>query len=540
MINNELGGYKMKKYIRKNLKPLVLAIVFSTLAAIFAVRVQFFKGNVLDFALAKNVNHTLRYGFLLGLFILFELGFYYLYDRFRGRFAVNSIKEVRFDFFQSLLSRGYPEFLKKKQGEYIAKYTNEMEIIENQYFSTIPLLIEILTKIIMVSVFLFVLDYRLAMVTLILLTTPLYVPKLVEKKLQNAQVEFINQFENHLKHITDWLNGFEVIKNFSIENIIRDKFAESNNIAMEKNLNKRFMGYKTRYISAILSYYSHFIVIIFAAYLVLKGDFTAGDFFVAVGMIDQLSYPIISISYLIQDLISIKPVNKSMLEFINQNPIKQGKVELSNQDINSIEFKNVSFAYDGKEPILKDLDMNFLRNRQYLLKGASGSGKTTSMNLLLNYYEVDQGSIRINDIEVNEIENLNKLITVMRQDAILFEDTLRNNISMYQNISHDKLISTLSKVGLKNYANDEHLDMQINEGGSNLSGGEKRRISLARSLLRETPILILDEPLANLDEKNAKAIESLLLSIKDRTLIIISHQFSQENLDELDKVIEFI
>lgn len=528
----------MKKYIRKNLKTLFFAIVFSTMAAIFAVWVQFLKGDVLDFALEGNVSSTIQFGFLLGLFILFELGFYYLYDRAKARFGVYSIREVRFDFFNNLLSRPYPKFLKKKHGEYIAKYTNEMELIENQYFITIPLIIEILIKIVMVSIFLFILDYRLAITTLILLTTPLYVPKLVEKRLQNAQVEFVNQFENHIKHVTDWLSGFEVIKNFSIENIIRDKFEKSNNTTMEKSLWRKFMGYSTRSVSAILSYYSHFIIIMFAAYLVLKGEFTAGDFFVAVGMIDQLSYPIITISYLLQDLISIKPVNKEMLDFINKEPVKYGTFEIDN-DINSIVFDNVSFSYEGKSSTFENLNMDLLSNRQYLFQGASGSGKTTSMNLLLNYYEPDSGRISINDIEVSDIKNLNQLITVMRQDAVLFDDTLRNNITMYQIIPDDKLISILSKVGLKNYANSESLDMIINEGGTNLSGGEKRRITLARSLLRETPILILDEPLANLDEENAKAIESMLLSIRDRTLIIISHQFSQENLNYIDKIIEF-
>lgn len=175
-----------------------------------------------------------------------------------------------------------------------------MGIIERQYFGTIPMLAEITIKIIVVSISLFILDYRIAIVTLVLLTIPLYVPKLVEKELQNAKVEFVNQFENHIKTITDWLNGFEIIKNFSIEKNIRDKFIESNNITMEKNLRERQIGYLTKSISAVLSYFSHFTILVFAAYLVLSGDFTAGDFFIAVGMIDQLSYPIISLSYFIQ------------------------------------------------------------------------------------------------------------------------------------------------------------------------------------------------------------------------------------------------
>ncbi len=110
---------------------------------------------------------------------------------------------------------------------------------------------------------------------------------------------------------------------------------------------------------------------------------------------------------------------------------------------------------------------------------------------------------------------------------------------MYQDISDERLIATLRDVGLANYGSSEKLNGLVDEKGTNFSGGEKRRITLARSLLRETPVLILDEPLANLDEENAKAIESLILKIKDRTVIIISHQFSQENLGKLDGVVDF-
>ncbi|MCK9443030.1 MAG: ABC transporter ATP-binding protein/permease [Tissierellaceae bacterium] len=529
----------MKKYIKGNLKLLLVAITFSIMAAFLAVRVQFLKGNVLDYALGKNMHNTLIYGLYLGGFILLELVFHYLYDINRGKFAVNSIRQVKLDYFKSLLAKDYPGFLKRKQGEYLAQYTNEMEIIENQFYSTIPMLAEIIVKIIIVSTSLFILDYRIAIMTLFLLTMPLYVPKLVEKKLQKAQTEHVKQFENHIKTITDWLNGFEIIKNFSIEKNIKEKFMESNNITMEKNLKKRQMGYLTRSISALLSYLSHFIILIFAAYLVLSGDFSAGDFFIAVGMIDQLSYPIISLSYFIQDLISVKPVNKSVLDFINNQSIEHGSLDIPKEGFKEALFRDVSFAYEDHEKIIDNLNIRFIRDKQYLLKGISGSGKTTSVNLLLNYYRPSSGRVEINSIPVSEIKNLNQIITVMRQDAVLFEESLRNNLTMYQDIPDEKIIDALYRVGLDKYANDDSLDMLINEGATNLSGGEKRRVTLARSILRETPILILDEPLANLDERNARAIESQLLSIKDRTLIIISHQFSLGNMGKLDEIIEF-
>lgn len=528
----------MKKYIKNNLKSLILAIAFAALGTIFAVRVQFIKGNLLDYTLSRDSEYVLRYGFYLGLSIVFELGFYYLYDICRGRFIVNSTKELRLDF-RSLLAKDYPSFLKKRQGEYIAQYTNEMEIVENQYFGALPMLIEIIIKILIVSIFLFILDYRIAVITLVLLSMPLYVPKLIERNLQTAQIEFVSQFEKHIKTLTDWLNGFEIIKNFSIEKNIREKFIESNDITMEKNLRKRQISYLTKTISAILSYLSHFIILVFGAYLVLNGDFTAGEFFIAVGMIDQLSYPIIAISHFIQDLVSVKPVNKSILKFIQEGPTECGRIEISKEDFLEIVFDNVYFGYEDEKYILHGSNFKFVGNKQYLLRGGSGSGKTTSMNLLLDYYKPSSGVIKINNIPVNEIKNLNQIITVMRQDAVLFEDSLRNNITMYQNIPEEKIISVLSKVGLDKYAKGEKLDMMIQESGTNLSGGEKRRITLARSIIRETPILILDEPLANLDERNAQSIESYLTSIRDRTLIIISHQFSMQNLKKIDKVMDF-
>ncbi len=516
-----------------------MAITFSVVASVLAVRVQFLKGDVLDYALSRSFDNTLRYGLYLGVFIGLELIFYYFYDRNRGRFAVNCTKELRLDYFKGLLEKDYPSFLNKKQGEYIAQYTNEMEIIENQYFSTIPMLTEIVIKIIIVSVSLFILDYRIAIMTLFLLTMPLYVPKLVEKRLQHAQTEHVKAFEKHIKSLTDWLSGFEIIKNYSIEANIKEKFIESNNVTMLKNLRKRHMGYLTRSISALLSYFSHFVIVVFAAYLVLKGDFSAGGFFIAVGMIDQLSYPIISLSYFIQDLVSVRPVNKSVLEFINEKTKKDGRVDISKEEFKEVLFKDVSFGYEDHEDIISNLNMKFMRDKQYLLKEISGSGKTSSVNLLLDYYKPGSGAVEINSIPVNEIRNLNQVITVMRQDAVLFEESLRNNLTMYQDIGDEKLINILLRVGLDKYANYASLDMLIHEGGTNLSGGEKRRITLARSILRETPILILDEPLANLDEENAKSIESQLLSIKDRTLVIISHQFSSENVGKLDEIIEF-
>ncbi len=538
MFNSEFsyGGYNVKKYVKSNIFLLLQAILFSTITAIIAVRVQFFKGDVLDFALVSDVSSTVRYGLLLLLFILFELGFYYLYDLARGKFAVCSIEQVRRDFFASLLRRKYPDFLRRTDGEYIAQYTNEMEMVENQYFSTVPLLGEIVVKIAIVSISLFLLDYRIALITLVLLTMPLYVPKLAEKKLQKAQMDYVRQFESHLRKLNDWLRGFEVIKNYAIEEEVFLIFDESNRLTQEKNWQKRKMSYVARAVSAALSYISHFIIIAVAAYLVLKGDFSAGRFFIAAGMIDQLSYPIVTLSYLLQDLVSVKPVNESVISFCSYKLLQEKQTELHPHEVGRIEYENVTFGFDDRE-LFAELSMSFEKNRRYLIQGTSGSGKTTLIDMLVNYYSPQSGSIMIDQKPVEELSNLYELITIMRQDAFLFEESLRNNLTMYRKIPDEKLFSVLRAVGLNYLASIEKLDMTIQAEGENLSGGEKKRIGLARSLLRETPILILDEPLANLDAENVSMIENLILGITDRTLIVISHQFSEKGRAGFEQIL---
>lgn len=157
---------------------------------------------------------------------------------------------------------------------------------------------------------------------------------------------------------------------------------------------------------------------------------------------------------------------------------------------------------------------------------------------MLNYYSDYQGEILLNKVNIKEVINLYPYVTVVRQEASLFHDTLRNNLNMYNNnINDNQIIKVLKLVNLQKYANEEALNEMVLEGGLNLSGGEKKRICVARGLLRNTDILIFDEPLANLDDDNVSNLENSLLSIEGKVLIIVSHQFSQEKMDYFDNVI---
>lgn len=526
----------MKKYQKHNSTCFLWALVCILISTIFAVILQFFKGDVLDYAVEGESQTTIEYAVLLIIFILCEVLFYFGYRLYSTKFVIGCTKLLKRDIFESIIKRDYVDYKTLQQGEYIAKYTNEADTIKTRHFQMLPMFWEILFKIVFVSVALFVLDWRIALITIGLLTTPLYVPKLIEARLQKAQAEYLKAVEANLAKVNDWLSGFEIIKNFSIERKILSKFDKANDLTMEKLLGDLTLGAVSQLITTLISYLSYFVVLVAATWLVLKGDFSAGDFFIAIGMIDQLSYPLLSLAEIIRQLVAIKPSCQSMEQFIAKGS-RAGEGKSLTKLTRDIRYRNVVFSYPNGQPVLQNFNLEIQKGKRYLIKGPSGCGKTTAVNLLLRYYDVTGGSIEIDGVPLSEYCSTYDCMTVVRQEAVLFHDSLRNNLTMYQNIPDENLMEVLHNVGLNKFAQKDALDEIIVENGVNLSGGERKRICLARALLRDTDILILDEPLANLDDTTAAKIEDLLLSIKDKLMIVVSHQFSDTKLSCFDSVL---
>ena len=527
----------MKQYERQNRPWLAGALVSVLIASLFGVALQFFKGEVLDSAIAGDGGRTLGYGLALAGFILGEILFYYLYRRLGDRFAAGCVTALKQDVFESVLRRDYVAFKGRAQGEYAAKYTGEADAIRARRFCMLPLFWEIAFKIVLVSGALFLLDWRVALLTIALLTTPLYIPKLIEKCSQRAQTAFLQASEEALSGVTDWLHGFELIKNFAVEDKILARFRRLNQNAGEKLLDDLKLGAAAQLITTLMSYLSYFIVLACSAWLVLRGDFSAGDFFVAIGMIDQLSYPIISLAGIVRQLSAIRPACRKMEEFIAEPP-RSGQQGTAPRLRRDIRFHDVRFGYQGRGTVLAGFSPTLKKGGRYLLKGPSGCGKTTAVNLLLRYYEPDAGEITVDGAPLRQSGDPYARTTVVRQEAVLFRDTLRNNLSMYRPVPEDRLLDALHSVGLDRFASPDALDRMVEEGGANFSGGEKKRLCLARALLRDTDVLILDEPLANLDRETVDRIEDLLLAIRDRTVLVVSHQFSPGKLGAFDEVKE--
>lgn len=192
------------------------------------------------------------------------------------------------------------------------------------------------------------------------------------------------------------------------------------------------------------------------------------------------------------------------------------------------------------QTLIENLTITLTPGSHTLITGPSGCGKSTLANLLLRYDDTLSGDILIDGQRLQEMGDISSFASISRQEAILFSDSFRENLSMGNpEICDEDIIDLLKKVGLEKWANKPSLDKRVEAQGENLSGGEKKRLSLVRALLRKMPLVILDEPLANIDPDNVERIESLLGSLDNCTLIVISHQGSEIFRASFDQIIEF-
>lgn len=533
----------MKRIIKKYIHIIFVGILLAVLQMLALTKVQFIKGNILNVAIEKNI--SLLPQIILTLFVAIFLMslFGYLFSFVNCIFMEKCSYTLRELFFKSFLNHSYKEFFHLKEGEIISKYSKELSVIEYDCFSMVGSFVQMILQIVFIVVSLFYLNIVLAVLSLIILSFPVFVPKIFQKRVSISSESKLVKTEKNISVFSSILSGFELIRNFGIEKNIIKQFEESN-----KNLAKAEDNYEranavSSGVSFAVSLGSQALIMIITGFYVYQGYLGTGDFITIAGLVAALRVPLFWVSSMFQKIISTKPFRISVFEFIDKNNNKEN-IEFTNYLNNnkdlSIEINGVSYAYNDENPILNHVDLHFDFNHKYLIVGESGSGKSTLMNLLLGYDVPSTGSIQLNHKNIQEMKGMENLITISGQEATIFDGTIRDNLTMYQNdlYKDDELLDILKKVGMESFV-EKGLDYRLEEKGSNLSGGEKKRISLARAFIRNTPILILDEPLANLDKENIDRIEDFILGIHNKLVLIISHQISEKLRNNVDSIIEF-
>ncbi len=259
-----------------------------------------------------------------------------------------------------------------------------------------------------------------------------------------------------------------------------------------------------------------------------------------VQLLNYIVSPLNIIPRRLNNLNSIKLIWHKIEKILNTEEIKPQILNPKSSFDTSVELTDLNFKYE-EDLVLKDINLTLEKNKKYAIVGQSGSGKSTLLKLLLKQYTPTNGKILIDDVNFDNLASSDfyNLFSMVQQDVFMFDETVKNNITLYKDYTEDEIYKVISMAGLDNTIKklDNNIESKAGDNGNKFSGGEKQRISIARALIKGTPILLLDEITASLDKQTSYNIEKTLMNINDLTCIVITHKLEQSLLKMYDSII---
>ena len=529
----------MRKYLFKFKISFLLTIIFIILAAILNVALAAVVKIIVQIAENRNIHQfkIIIFVIVVYLILLFITG---VLKKF---FQANLIKKIMFalkkDIFSKIIDKDISNFNSENTAQYISVLTNDLKIIESEYYNNILDMIYSAFSFFMASSLLIMVNFYIALGVFIATIITIFVPQVLSKKLQEKNAQYSNELANFIVKIKDIFSGFEVIKCFNIKDRTCNEYNICNNNVEKAKFDFSLVKGLSHSLALVLGMMMMLTALGLGAYFTIIGTITVSTMLGATQLMNNIANPIIELSSYINILKSIKPLEEKINMIMETNNLDKGTICKKSFD-NNIEFKNITFAYDDKV-ILDNISLKIEKGKKYAIVGESGSGKSTLVKLLVKYYNNYKGNILIDGLSNREIftEYLYKIISIIHQDVFLFDGTIKENITLLNQYTEDEIYKALKLSGLYDTINSfaNSIDTLVGENGSSLSGGQKQRISIARALIRKTPIIILDEATAALDGETSYNIENSMLNIKDLTAIVITHKLSKELLKKYDYII---
>ena len=529
----------MKQLIKDHKKFHYAFMIFNMLVPLINIAFAYSIKGIIDSGLSQN-RKALTEAVLVGVAVIFAYaGLNFISLRLRNKLVREIMSRYKNKVFQSILDKDYREFSKDKSGKYISILTENMKKIEQDYLYQYFNISKNFSLMIFSLIAMFIGNWFLTLLVIIASIIPMIISGVIGQKLASLQNSAIIADQKYLAKIKDTLAGFLVIKSFNVKEAIRQDY----NYESEKLDGVYFMKGKFDVFASVISQLSGMIVFLVAfgggMYLVFDGHTTIGSVTAIVQLVNFVVMPLNEIG---MGMSKFREGQVTLNSFEVKDVIELQTDKRKEYFDDVISFSNVDFSYpNAEEKIFNNLSLDIQKGEKIAIVGMSGSGKSTLLNLLLRFHDVTSGNISIDNQDLQDIssESLYNLITVVQQDVYIFDDTLSANITLNQPFSKDDIKQAVQQSGLENYILENELGLQTlcGENGANLSGGQKQRLSIARALIRKTPILLMDEATSSLDNQVTTEIENSILKIRDLTTLVVTHKLNETLLKKYDRIL---
>lgn len=456
------------------------------------------------------------------------------------RLAQNVDKLIRNDIAQDLSQTSYSGFHQQTVATYNSWLTNDITTINNFGVEDFMMIIRQISEIVFGMLTLAYFNVSLVVTVIILTIIMGVVPNLFSEILAKRSLEYTHANERLVNSINDVLNGFNTLFLANLPQTIVKKINGASDDVKKHALNYSKTAGITQAITNGLAFISQVIILGQTGWLILHqltpvGTISGAQFFAST-IFAELS----GISFNWQEFKSVKPI----IEKFKTIPLKTVDGALpADFKLSNLELDKVSYQYSGQDkPIFENLNLNFKLKNKYILMGDSAAGKSTLLNLISGLLRDYQGKIEIFDVEYNQIsdKDLHDQITYLQQDPYIFTASLGWNLTLGRQVSKAKISEVIKECGLEDLIAKlpDGMDTVLADQGKQLSGGQKQRVAFARALLRDTPIYLLDEATSALDKASSVQLERLILTQKDKTVIMVTHHLRDEVKQLADQVVD--
>lgn len=526
-------------------KPNALWAVVRILGAVVSVAVDmllvYVMLNSVDASLAGKREELIRILFMLLLMIILGMVFSFINKYSSGRLSAYTSRDIRKKAVGHMekLPMSYME--SNHSGELISRLTNDITSVQNFLENDFANLIFEPLRFLAAFTYMLFINWKLLLFSVIILPVTVILAGIISKPIG----KYTEQLQQHMAKVNavaqDCIGGIHMLKAFNLKDVLFKKYNDAVDNALEYSLAVEKRRAMTTPVNILMNSMPFGLCILYGGYLAVKGQITTGGLLAFVQMMNYMVSPASTMPNLINSLRGAMGAAAHLFEIFGQRPERTGGgTFVADPSAPAVEFRDVSFSYDGENGILDKMSFKVGGGKSVALVGASGSGKSTIFKLLCGFYKLQEGCIKLlgNELEKWDISAARSKISLVTQDTYLFPTTIAENISYGRpGASRDEIVQAAKTANAHEFitALPDGYNTIAGERGARLSGGQKQRIAIARAVLKDAPILLLDEPTSALDtESEALVQETLECFMKGRTTLIIAHRLSTiKNVDEV-------